>query len=167
MFCFGFKEELSAPEKTVKEKIITALTLEIIAGEASPLYKNLVINGLINDEFSTEHFCGNGYSALIFEGESSDPKAVCEAIKKEVERLKIDGVDKKLFAAVRSGMYGGAIRVFDNVESIAMQLTDCAMNDSGLFDDIKYLKSVTLDDIERKIATLNQENTVLSVINPK
>ena len=167
MFCFGYKEELSAPEKTVKEKIITALTLEIIAGEASPLYKSLIIEGLINDEFSTEYFCGNGYSALIFEGESSNPKAVCDAIKQEVERLKTDGIDKKLFSAVRSGMYGGAIRVFNNVDSIAMQLTDCAMNNSGLFDDIKYLKSVTVDDVVRKISTLNSDNSVLSVINPK
>lgn len=166
LFCFSFKEKVDAPEKTVKEKIITAIALEIIAGEASPLYKTLITEGLINDEFETEHFCGNGYSALIFEGESVNPKAVATHIKSEVERLKTDGIDKKLFAAVRSSLYGGAIRQFNSVDGIAMQLVECAMNGSCLFDEIKYLKSVTLDDIERKIGELDCDNTVLSVINP-
>ena len=44
------------------------------------MYRDLTNEGLINDEFDTEHFCGNGYSALLFEGESKDPKAVAEAI---------------------------------------------------------------------------------------
>ncbi len=166
MFCFGFKENVSE-EISLKDKVITSLLLNIISGDAAPLYKDLINKGLINDEFESEHFCGDGYSALIFEGESQDPKAVAEAIKYEVERLKTDGIDKKLFNAVRSGMYGSAIRLFNNVESIAMQLVECAMTDCGLFDEIKYLKAVTLDDVQKKLSQLNCDNTVLSVINPK
>jgi len=167
MFCFGYKELIDTPEKNTKEKIISSLLLEIIAGDASPLYKELINEGLINDEFDSEHFCGNGYSALIFEGESSDPKKVAEAIKAEVTRLKNEGIDKKLFSAVRSAMYGGAIRIFNNVDGIAMNLVECAMNDCNLFDDIKYLRAITIDDLQRKLSTLNNDNTVLSVINPK
>ena len=166
MFCFGFKEEYKG-EISLKEKIVTSLLLGIISGEASPLYRDLTNEGLINDEFDTEHFCGNGYSALLFEGESKDPKAVAEAIKNEINRLKAEGVDRKLFSAVRAGMYGSAIRLFNNVESIAMQLTDCAMNGYGLFDEIKYLKSLTAEDVMKKLDSLDTENTVLSVINPK
>ncbi|MBR7133488.1 MAG: insulinase family protein [Clostridia bacterium] len=166
MFCFGFKEKTENPTRTVKERICTALLLEIIAGDASPLYKRLVNEGLINDEFASEHFNGYGYSAVIFEGESSNPKRVAEEIKAEVERLKAEGIDKKLFSAVRCGMYGNAIRMFNSVESIAMQLVDCAMSDSGLFDDIKYLKSVTVEDVYRRLSLLDPEKAVLSVINP-
>jgi len=166
LFCFGYKEPVEKPERSVKEKICTALLIEIIAGDASPLYKQLVNDGLINDEFSSEHFNGHGYSAVIFEGESSDPVRVAEAIKAEVTRLKTEGIDKKLFSAVRCGMYGNAIRLFGNVESIAMQLVDCAMGDRGLFDDIKYLKSVTVDDVYKRLMLLDNDKTVLSVINP-
>ena len=166
MFCFGYKEKITKPERTVKQKICTALLLEIIAGDASPLYKELTDSGLINDEFSTEHFCGNGYSAFIFEGESSNPRLVAEKIRNEVERLKTEGIDKKLFSAIRCGMYGNAIRLFDSVEGIAMQMVDCAMNDSGLFDDIKYLKSVTAEDVYKRLLKFDNDNAVLSVINP-
>lgn len=165
MFCFGYKEKWEKP-LTVKERICTAVLLEILAGDASPLYKRLTEEGLINDEFSFEYFNGNGYSAVIFEGESSNPKKVASEIMLEIERLKTDGINKKLFGAIRSGMYGNAIRLFNNVESIAMQLVDCAMNDSGLFDEIKYLKSITIEDVSKRLNLLQNDKTVLSIINP-
>lgn len=166
MFCFGFKESMSKPERSVKHKISSAILLEILVGEASPLYKKLTNMGLINDEFSTEYFTGYGYAATIFEGESSDPKAVAEEIKKEIARLKAEGIDKKLFTAVRAGMYGNAIRLFDSVEGIAMQMVDAAMCDTGVFDDIKYLKSVTSEDVYKRLLKLEDEKSVLSVIMP-
>jgi predicted Zn-dependent peptidase len=165
MFCFGFKE--NGEKRSTKQKICTCLLLEILAGDASPLYKELVNEGLINDEFSFEYFTGNGYASVIFDGESNNPKAVAEKIKAEVERIKLEGIDKKLFSAIRCGMYGNAIRLFQSVESIAMQMADCAMNDSGLFDDIKYLRSVTVEDVYKRLLLLDNDKTVLSVINPK
>lgn len=167
IFCFGYKEAMDKPERTVKEKVCTSLLLEIIAGDASPLYKKLINEGLINDEFSFEYFTGNGYSSVIFEGESMDPKKVAEEIKSEVERLKADGIDKKLFSAVRCGMYGEAVRSFNSVENIATQLVGCAMSDSGLFDELKYLKSVTPDDIYKRLSLFENEKTVLSVVIPE
>lgn len=167
IFCFGYKEAMDKPERTVKEKVCTSLLLEIIAGDSSPLYKKLINEGLINDEFSFEYFTGNGYSSVIFEGESMDPKKVAEEIKSEVERLKADGIDKKLFSAVRCGMYGEAVRSFNSVENIATQLVGCAMSDSGLFDELKYLKSVTPDDIYKRLSLLENDKTVLSVVNPE
>ena len=167
LFCFGYKEGLDKPERTVKEKIRTAILLEIIAGDASPLYKKLINEGLINDEFSTEYFTGNGYSAVIFEGESSNPQRVAEEIKAEVERLKVDGIDKKLFSAVRCGMYGEAVQAFNSVESIATRLVDCTMSDSGLFDELKYLKTVTPEDVYKRLSLLDNDKTVLSVIKPE
>ncbi len=166
MFCFGYKQNAER-KPTVKESVLTEILLEIIAGDCSPLYKELMEKGLINDEFSFEYFNGEGYSAVIFEGESCSPKAVADAIKAEITRLKEEGISKKLFSAIRSGLYGSAIRSFNNVRSIAMQLVDCATNESGLFDEIKYLKSVTCDDVFKRLSLFDNEKTVLSVINPK
>ncbi len=166
MFCFGYKENADTP-LTVKDKICTSVLLEMIAGDSSPLYKRLTNEGLINDEFSFEYFNGEGYSAVIFEGESKEPQRVAEEIKAEVNRLKEEGLNKKLFNAVRSGLYGNAIRGFNSVESITMGLVDCAMNDTNLFDDIKYLKKITVDDVYKRLSLLKDDCTVLSVIVPK
>ena len=61
----------------------------------------------------------------------------------------------------------GAIAGLRQPVSIAMQLTDCAMTGNALFDDIKYLKSVTAEDVYKKILKIDTENSVLSVISPK
>ena len=165
MFCFGYK--LNADKyPSVKDRVCIEILLELIAGDCSPLYKRLMENSLINDDFSFEHFCGDGYNAVIFEGDSYDPSAVAEGIKQEIDRIKQEGISKKLFAAVRSGLYGNAIRGFNSVEGIAMQLVDCAMNDTNLFDELKYLKSVTVESVLKRLALLDNRNTVLSVINP-
>ena len=166
MFCLGFKEPVSAPERTVKEKVATALLLEIIAGDASPLYKRLINAGLINDEFGFEYFTGHGYAAVMFEGESSDPEKVAAEIKAEIERIKTDGIDKKLFSAVRCGMYGDAVRSFNSVESITMNLVNCAMFGCGLFDELKYLKNITAEDVLKRLQLLDADKSVLSVIEP-
>ena len=149
------------------KRICTAVLLEMIAGDASPLYKSLTEQGLINDEFSFEYFNGPGYASVIFEGESQNPQLVAEAIKNEVNRLKEEGINKKLFTAVRSSLYGNAIRSFNSIESITMGLVDCAMNDTDLFDEVKYLKAITVDDVYKRLAVLENDKTVLSVILPK
>ena len=164
MFCFGYKFKSDFP--TVKDRVCMSILLEVLAGDCSPLYKKLMEDGLINDEFSFEHFYGDGFNSVMFEGESRDPKAVADMIKAEVERIKTEGINKKLFAAVRSGLYGNAIRGFNSVENIAMQLVECAMCDTDLFSEIKYLKSVTVDDVLKRLNLFCSDKTVLSVINP-
>ncbi|MBE6787545.1 MAG: insulinase family protein [Ruminococcaceae bacterium] len=165
MFCYGYKLPYSKMP-TVKDRVCIQLLLEVIAGDCSPLYKNLMDSALINDDFSFEHFCGDGYNAVIFEGDSIDPKEVAKQIDMEINRLKTDGINKKLFSAIRSGLYGGAIRSFNSVESIVMQFVDSAMNDTCLFDELKYLKSITVEDVLKRLSLFDNEKTVLSVINP-
>lgn len=167
MFCFGFKERVLSPEKTVREKVCMNLLTEMIAGDASPLYKKLIGEGLINDEFDSEYFTGHGYAAVIFEGESDDPERVSREIKGEVARLKKEGIDAELFEAVRRAMLGDAIRTFDSVEGIAMQEVAAAMEGHEVFDEITFLQNVTVEDVAERLAVLEEEKSVLSVVKPE
>ncbi len=72
VFSFGYKEACKTPQRTIKETVEMDILLEILAGETSDLYGNLFEKGLINSNFSKEYFTGNGYEAVIFEGESTD-----------------------------------------------------------------------------------------------
>ena len=166
MFCLGYKQKIATPYRRLKSKVCVNLLLETLCGDASPLYARLMNEGLINDEFDCEYFNGNGYAAVIFEGESKDPQRVAELIKEEIARLRIEGIDKKLFSAVKCSMYGNAVRKFNSVEGLAMRLCECAMFDYNLFDEIKLLKTVSYDDVLKRLDVFSDENAVLSVINP-
>ncbi len=166
IFCFGFKEHCEG-ERSLKEGICSEMLLDILAGDTSPLYESLIKQGLINDEFDSEYFQGNGYAAPIFQGESDDPRAVADAIKAEVERLKTEGIDEKIFESARRSLYGSAIKRYNTVDGIVMSLVDCAMFDYGPYDDIDILRTLKKEDVEERLALLDAERSVLSVIVPK
>ena len=166
LFSFGFKEECEG-ERSLKECICSDIMLDILAGDTSPLYETLTEKGLINDEFDSEYFQGNGYATAIFQGESDDPRAVADAICAEVERLKAEGIPEDIFESARRSLYGTAVKRYNNVEAITMSLVDCAMSDFGPFEDIDILRGLTKRDIEQRLSLLSSECSVLSVILPK
>ncbi|MBO4733116.1 MAG: insulinase family protein [Clostridia bacterium] len=166
VFCFGYKQKISSPFRRLKSKICVELLLEIICGDASPLYKRLMDKGLINDEFDFEYFTGRDYAAVIFSGESNNPRRVAQEIKKEIAYIKEHGFDKKHFSAVKCAAYGEAVKRFDSVQAVAMQLTECAVCDYDLFEQIKLLKTVSYDDVLKRTDVFDDNLSVLSVISP-
>ena len=64
-------------------------------------------------------------------------------------------------------MYGEAVRSFNSVKNIASQLVECAMSDSELFDELKYIKSATPEKVYKRLSLLDNDKTVLSVVNPQ
>ena len=69
LFNLGFKEACDAPEKTLKERIVTAILLEIISGKSSSLYERLINEGLINESFDSEYFNDEVFLISVQDGE--------------------------------------------------------------------------------------------------
>lgn len=166
MFSLGFKQRIVSPYRRLKSKICVSLLLELICGETSALYSRLMNEGLINDDFETEYFNGYNYSCVLFSGESENPKAVADAIKEEIKNLRKNGIDKKMFSAVKSGMYGDMVRKYNSVQGICMNLVESAVFDYNIFDEMKTLKQITSDDVYKRLDIFEDELSVLSVINP-
>lgn len=167
-FSFGYKEACEKPVQSDRDYIETTILLNIIAGRTSPLYARLYNDGLINSSFSSEYFVGYGYEAVIFEGESKDPKSVAQAIKDEVERLRRDGIDSELFESVRRHLYGNEISSYNDIDSIANALISCDFNGWNIFDAVDIYKNITVKDIENRLERmLNTEYSALSVVKNK
>ena len=166
LFCLGFKEECEG-ERNLKECICSELMLDILSGDTSPFYEEMLSRGLINDEFDSEYFQGNGYATTIFQGESADPKALRDALVCEIERLKTEGIPENIFESARRSLYGTTIKRYNNVEAITMGLVDCAISNIGPFEDIDILRSITKKDVEERLNLLKADFSVLSVILPK
>lgn len=165
VFSFGYKEKCEKPVQDIKTIIETNILLEILAGNTSELYKNLFEKGLINESFSKEYFIGYGYEAIIFDGESENPKLVSEEIKNEVARLKKDGIDSELFEAVRRSLYGKEIMEYNDIDSIANGFIAADFGGYGIFDSIDIYKTVTKEDVEKRLADiLDERYCALSVV---
>lgn len=168
LFTLGFKESTADGELTLKDKILTSLILEYISGDTSPLYEKLFNDGLINTGFGSEYFTGYGYRAVIFSGESRDPKAVADAIKAEIRKVHAEGIREEDFERIRRMHYGRAVMDYNDVDGLANELIAATFEGYGLFDEIEIYKTITVSDAEERLSKeLNEEYSAMSVIVPK
>ncbi len=166
VFSFGYKEECKKPNQDLKTAVETNILLEILAGDTSDLYRELFDEGLINTTFSKEYFIGCGYEAIIFEGESENPKAVSERIKAAVAQLKEKGIDEEKFETARRSLYGREIMEYNDIDGIANSIISSYFSGWGsVFNSLEIYKSVTKDDIEKRLAAvMDGKYSALSVV---
>ena len=164
IFAIGYKEKIDTPNRTLKETLESNILLDIIGGKTSNLYEEMLTDGLINTTFDIEYFEGFGYSAHIFNGESTEPEKVRERINKEIEKMKKQGIDKETFDRIKKKHYGGFIMNFNDIDSLANALIGGYFNGDGLYDQLEVLESITLHDINNRLNAINIENSSMSII---
>lgn len=165
VFSFGYKEACKTPQRTVQETVEMEILLEILAGETSNLYSSLFEKGLINSTFSKEYFTGNGYEAVIFEGESTDAKAVAQAIKEEVARLRKEGISDQAFESARRSLYGREIMSYNVTDDVANAIIGCYFAGYSIFDPLEVYKNVKKEDVEKLLSEkLDEKFSALSVV---
>lgn len=165
VFSFGYKEACKTPQRTVQETVKMEILLEILAGETSNLYSALFEKGLINSTFSKEYFTGNGYEAVIFEGESTDAKAVAQAIKEEVARLRNEGISDQAFESARRSLYGREIMSYNVTDDVANAIIGCYFAGYSIFDPLEVYKNVKKEDVEKLLSEkLDEKYSALSVV---
>lgn len=164
IFAIGYKEKIETPTRSLKETLESNILLDIIGGKTSPLYEEMLTAGLINTTFDIEYFEGFGYSAHIFNGESTEPEKVREKINEEIQKLKKQGVKKEVFERIKKKHYGGFIMNFNDIDSLSNALIGGYFNGDGLYDQLEVLESITLDDINNRLNAFNIENSSMSII---
>ena len=165
VFSFGYKEACEKPKQNLKTVIETTVLLEILAGNTSNLYNSLFKQGLINESFSKEYFIGYGYEAIIFDGESENPKEVANQIKKEVARLRKDGITDEEFEAARRSLYGKEIMSYNDIDALANGLVAAHFGEYDMFDIVETFKNVTKGDILARLAqVMDEKYSALSVV---
>jgi predicted Zn-dependent peptidase len=168
IFQLGFKEPVGNSRLTTQEIAETEILLEILASDASPLFRRLLDAGLINQSsFSYEYFEGPGYASVIFAGESKDPDAVADEIKKEITMLRENGVDPVAFERSKKAVYGRIVSSFNSVDYLANTMAADAFSDRELFDYIDSVAAADIISVQNRFHTqLKPEYSALSVVKP-
>ena len=68
------------------------------------MYKQLMDEGLINESFGYEQVEMNGVNAVLFSGESQNPKRVAEVIRKHVRSALKNGIDPEEFEIAKKAV---------------------------------------------------------------
>lgn len=165
-FALGFKETHETPIRSMKERILTDLLMDVVAGETSELYERLLREGLIDTGFGYEYFTGPGYATVIFEGRSRDPEQVAEAIKAEVRKLRETGVDPVQFDRLRKMNYGKTVMSYNDIDGLANGLVGAYMNGDELFEELDLYREITVEDANEQLKhQMLEEYSALSVVH--
>ena len=165
VFSFGYKEACEKPKQDLKTIVETTVLLEILAGNTSNLYNSLFEQSLINESFSKEYFIGYGYESIIFDGESENPKEVARQIKKEVERLKNDGITDEEFESARRSLYGKEIMSYNDIDTLANGLVAAHFGEYDMLDIVEIYKNITKADVLSRLAqVMDEKYSALSVV---
>lgn len=167
LFQFGYKEPFGHQPRTEHDLAAMEVLLEILASDCSPLYLELLEQGLINESsFGFEYFEGTGYATVLFSGESKNPEKVVQKITEEIARLQEQGLSKEEFDRAKSSIYGSNVSLFNSTAEIANCLLSFHLKNRELFTYLDALADLTMDDVAQKLSVLQPERSVLSVINP-
>lgn len=165
-FCLGYKEVCSDGQCSLEQEVAMSIILDVLAGQMSPLFKELLDDGLINNSFSTEYFNGYNYATPIFSGESSDPKRLAKRINDEIAKLKKQLISQEDFETVRKKQYGKTVRAFSDIDTLANGLVVSHFENEELFAEFEVVKNLTLDYVNGVLVkSFDEKKAVLSVIS--
>lgn len=170
IFLLGFKAD-PPPETGVgrlRQALIGELACEALLGVSSELYAELYEKGLINKSFSGSYEEYPGCAFICAGGESSDPKAVREAVMAAVERINIKGIDEEFWLRLKKAAYGSRVRSLNSFENICIELAQAQFAGTEYFSFPDVYDGISKKDTEEAIRRwMTRERTALSVVKSK
>ena len=166
LFYLGYKEPAPA-DRTPLELAASRIIPVLLVGKGSPLYTELMEQGLINNDFGAEYFYGPGFGVWLFAGESAYPERVEAAITAEIRRLQKEGIDPAAFEAAKRGAYGRFVRGLDSPEDGAETLLDNLLDGVPLLSEPEAIASLTRAQLHRQLCErIRADNHTLSIVRP-
>lgn len=170
MFSIGYKDKW---DKNLSGKALcmrnleTEMIMSCIFKKGSKLNEYLYNNQLIFEPLSCEYNSHNDYGYSIISGETRNIAEVHKRIVDCIEENKQKGIDAESFEMVKKAKLGSFIRAFDSIENIANTFLNYYFEGINYFDVYDYMKSITLEDLNRRLREhFVEEMAVMSIINP-
>ncbi|MEM1484072.1 pitrilysin family protein [Oscillospiraceae bacterium PP1C4] len=169
LFQLGFKGKSTGVTGNLKNQVLDELLSDIIAGEATPLYRKMYDAGIINATFGTEIMAGRDYMCSIFSGESREPEKVAQEIKAEIERMQREGIDEEMFELCRRATYGRYIGMYSRTESVAGLMTAAYFAQvDDIYSLLDIVANATLEQLTKRLAiAFDTSKSALSVVRPQ
>lgn len=169
LFQLGFKGKSTDALGNFQNQVYDELLCEIIAGEASPLYRRMYDEGIINAEFGSEIMTGRDYMCCIFSGESREPERVAREIKAEIARLQREGIDEAMFELCKKAAYGHYIGMYARTESVAGLMSAAYfVGLKDIYSLLDLVAGITLAQLgERLSVAFDGNRSALSVVRPQ
>ena len=166
-FCIGYKLPPLSGLDMLRAKFEFQVACDLLVGEGSNLYKEFYDSGLVSGgNIDYEILCGNGYFSLCFTGESADPEKVLSKLNLEIDRKMKSGFSDEDFRVVKNATYGYCMNFSNSPRNLSLSLLNSFVEGYNLYDNINIVRNLQLDDVERRLKSIDMQNLTLSVVDP-
>lgn len=169
IFVIAIKDKtLENETEQVKKHIAIEILLNIIGGKSSKLYKELYETGMVMAPLDLDYEFSKQYAHIAISGQSNEPEKVMEELKKEIEKLKKEGLEKQQFERIKKKIYGNYITEYNDISGVARMLMADYFKGINSFEYIENHKQVTKEYAEKILKEIFDENKmVISIVKGK
>ena len=169
IFVIAIKDKtLENETEQVKKHIAIEILLNIIVGKSSKLYKELYEKGIVMSPLDLDYEFSKQYAHIAISGQSNEPEKVMEELKKEIEKLKKEGLEKQQFERIKKKIYGDYITEYNDISGVARMLMADYFKGINSFEYIENHKQVTKEYAEKILREIFDENKmVISIVKGK
>ncbi len=165
-FMIGFKLAAKKGADAIEDYVYFLLIFDMIYGGSSEFYLRMRNSGVLNESFYFSIYSGRNFIIPTVNGETDDPDAVFEEIKKEFRRFKKELPSKEKFNVSKKYYFGSNLRGYNNVSTMASSLTYAAMNGHPPYCIAEMTARADYDKMCERLTGFDEENAALSVIYP-
>lgn len=145
----GIKESVlgGGPLVVARRQLTTRMLLDVLFGRSSAAFESLYGDGLIDETFSASHSAEAGFGFTMLGGETDDPLALEERLRRVLADARRDGVDAAAHGRIRNKLYGSLMRALDQPETVAYGLVSSCFRHMQPFSALGLVESVSVDDL--------------------
>lgn len=165
----GLKENrLASGEQLLRQSLVTNILHRVLFGPTTELYTRLYESGLINEGFGAFYTAEPQFGFSALGGETSDPHRLLEEIQVELHRRLNEGLNPEEFLRQKRQAIGEFLHAFDSLEFIANNFIRYYFRGVSLFDYVRVLEGITLEDGEKRLKEhFAPEKMAVSIVFPK
>ena len=145
----GFKNvpQQASKEVFMKRDIEMTFFFEMVLGEETDFYQNLLNEGLIDDTFGYQFVLEPSYSFSLITSSTPDPDKLKSLLLDELKAKVGNLEDEEAFELLKKQFIGEFISSLNSPEYIANQYTKLYFEGVSLFNMLEIVDSITLESI--------------------
>lgn len=166
----GFKNQplKESSEKYVQRDLEMTFFYELIFGEETDFYQNLLNKDLIDETFGYQFVLEPSYSFSIITSATQQPDELKELLLNELKKYRGQLVDQEAFDLLKKQFIGEFISSLNSPEYIANQYAKLYFEGVSVFDMLEIVENITLKSVnETSELFLNFEQLVDSRLEMK
>ena len=168
IYTIGIKDtppDFSNKISIVRKEIAIQILLDIMLSDSSNLYKKLYNEGIVFGGIGYNYEFSGNYAHVLISGQSVDPEKVYKELKKEIRKLKEEGINKEDFERIRKKTYGGYIEEYNDVSNIARMFLSDYFKGVNSFDYLEEIENINVEFLNQVLKDVFKEDKmVISIV---